>query len=61
MPDGSERPQGAGYGSFGAARATDAIAAAAMKNFILKLELKVVLDGIYDWLKLQLTASTPMV
>jgi hypothetical protein len=37
MPDGSERPQGAGYGSglAGAARATDVIVAMAMKNFML--------------------------
>jgi hypothetical protein len=38
MPDGSDRPQGAGYGSLvaGEARARDAIVAMTMRNFMLK-------------------------
>jgi hypothetical protein len=35
MPDGSDLPQGAGYGSFGAPRATDAMPAMMTRTFIL--------------------------
>jgi hypothetical protein len=34
IPDGSERPQGAGYGSLGAAIAMDAIAAMTIRSFM---------------------------
>lgn len=38
IPDGSDLPQGAGYGSFGAPRARDVIAAMIMRSFILKCD-----------------------